>query len=187
MMLSKIHEKIPIKDLCRLLKYDPHTGDFYWIERPVDMFVNAGDCKRWNNRHATKKAGNLDFKGNLRIRIGENLYYGHRLAFAIMIGKFPKNEVDHINGKRSDNKWKNLREATRNENCRNTKKPKNNTSGIKGISYRNSSKKWHVYITHNKKKIHLGFFEKKEDAIKARKLAEIKYHGAFAYKEAANE
>jgi len=56
---------------------------------------------------------------------------------------------------------------------------KNNTSGTKGVSLVSSNKKWHAYITVNKKRINLGYFADIEDAIKARREAEEKYLSDF--------
>ena len=53
---------------------------------------------------------------------------------------------------------------------------RNNTSGHKGVSWDEKSNKWQAYITVNKKRIHLGRFPNKEDAVEARKLAEQQYH-----------
>ena len=57
----------------------------------------------------------------------------------------------------------------------NIKMNKNNKSGVKGVSWSKKTKKWEAHIKFKKKKIHLGLYEHKQDAIKARKLAEEKY------------
>jgi len=59
----------------------------------------------------------------------------------------------------------------------NAKLSKNNTSGTKGVSWDNSRMKWIAHISINKKHVGLGRYEKLEDAIKARKAAEVKYWG----------
>ena len=92
-------------------------------------------------------------------------------------------DVDHKNGKlsRNDNRKSNIRIATRSQNNMNKDKQKNNKSGITGVGWHKASNKWMAYIAINKKQIHLGLFDKKEDAIKARKEAEEKYFGEFSY------
>jgi len=93
-----------------------------------------------------------------------------------MTGEWPKVDIDHINGRRDDNRWCNLREVTRKENCRNRKRPKTNTSGCIGVSQRENSGKWRAYINNDKnKRVYIGDFTSKEEAIAARKAAEIKY------------
>jgi len=88
-------------------------------------------------------------------------------------------EMDHINGKRFDNRKANLREATRIEQTQNTKLYSNNSSGYKGVSWNKIEKRWTAYITNNKKRIHLGTFTNFEDAIKARLKAQKEYFGEF--------
>lgn len=72
------------------------------------------------------------------------------------------------------------------ENCRwadasvqgfNQRKSSNNTSGRTGVSWNKQKLKWDAYIMKDRKKINLGRFEKKEDAILAREQGELKYYG----------
>lgn len=89
--------------------------------------------------------------------------------------------VDHINGDRLDNRRENLRLATKIENGRNSKQREDNQSGFKGVSrYRVGFDKWRARIRVDKKEIHLGVFETKEDAYQAYREAAIKYFGEFA-------
>lgn len=89
--------------------------------------------------------------------------------------------IDHINGDKLDNRKKNLRFCTTAENVRNVGLRSNNTSGITGVSYSNREGKWKANIIYNGTFIRLGTFADKENAIKARKEAEQKYFGEFAY------
>lgn len=92
-------------------------------------------------------------------------------------------EVDHKNGEltRNDNRKCNLRIATRSQNNMNKTKQSNNTSGVTGVGWHKASNKWAAYIIVNKQQIHLGLFNKFEDAVKARKEAEDKYFGEWSY------
>lgn len=92
-----------------------------------------------------------------------------------------KKHVDHINGNKLDNRRKNLRICTPSQNMMNTKKRKDNCSGTTGVSFIKDSKKWRAYINKNKKQIGLGCFKRKSDAVRARKLGELKYFGQFSY------
>lgn len=92
-------------------------------------------------------------------------------------------EIDHINHNVVDNRKENLRICDRSENARNRGLQSNNTSGCAGVGFVNNIKKWRARIKIYGKEIHLGYFEKYEDAVKARKEAEIKYYGEFRYKE----
>ena len=142
--------------------------------------------KEYLIKYFTYKDGNLirnkDFKilgcintgGYLIAYIFRKQYYIHRLIWLYHYGYLPK-EIDHINGIRTDNRIENLREVTTQENARNQKRSSINTSGIIGVSYFNPNKCWIAYITINYKHIHLGYFKNKEDAILARKEAEVEY------------
>lgn len=90
--------------------------------------------------------------------------------------------VDHINHKIYDNRKNNLRIATSSENNMNKCKSPLNKSGCIGVCWSKKREKWVAYINVNYKHIFLGYFNNIEDAIRARKEAEIKYFGEFAYK-----
>lgn len=102
------------------------------------------------------------------------LIYLHNL---ITNKKNPNAYIDHINRNKCDNRKSNLRECSQIENSRNVGLPKNNKSGIIGVGYDKNNKKWIARIVVNYKDIHLGRFLNKEDAIKARLQAELKYFG----------
>jgi len=128
-------------------------------------------------------AGSMEGEGYLLIMINKKRYKAHRLAFLYINGIFPKEDVDHINHDRGDNRWVNLREASRHENCKNRKLCSLNKSGTVGVFWYKNNNKWGAYISSNNKRIHLGLFEDKQDAIKARQEANLKYdyhpnHGA---------
>jgi hypothetical protein len=61
-----------------------------------------------------------------------------------MTGRHPKEEVDHRNGNSLDDRWSNLREATRYQNEANKGPYRNNASGLKGI--RNHRGRWEAAI-----------------------------------------
>src|SRR5215467_8628570 len=88
-----------------VLDYDFETGRFTW--RVKRTRVTVGDL-----------AGCLD-AGRYKIRISGRNYWAHRLAFLWMTGEWPQGEVDHKNGNPTDNRWSNLRDATRPQNQHN--------------------------------------------------------------------
>ena len=75
-------------------------------------------------------------------------------------------------------RW-NLRKCSRLENAKNKSKFKNNTTGHTGVYLEKGTGSWRAMIYVNKENIYLGSFTKKEDAIEARKEAEIKYFGQY--------
>ena len=92
-----------------------------------------------------------------------------------------KRVVDHISGDTSDNRKSNLRVVTRSQNNYNREIQYDNTSGTTGVSFLVSKNRWVAQIWVNKEHIKLGYFKDIEDAIKARKDAEMKYFGEYSY------
>lgn len=93
---------------------------------------------------------------------------------------YPKKlDIDHKNNDKLDNRRSNLRLCTRSQNMMNTKKRKN-LSGYKNIYWDIKNKKWEVKLMSNGKKIRIGSFRTKKDAIVARNKSIKKYHGKFA-------
>lgn len=161
----------PPSFIREIMSYDSKSGFLYWKHRK-DM------PKNWNTRFANKKikANNANccsvlYNGN-RFHMGY-----HRLVWCYYYGKWPESNkvIDHINGNHYDNTIENLRLVTQSENNKNLSTPKDNTSGHIGVGWVKLSRKWRATIRANGKYMHLGTFNNKEDAIKARKEAEKKY------------
>lgn len=107
-------------------------------------------------------------------------FEGRMVRLHLYLLDFPDSIVDHINRNKLDNRKCNLRLCTHKENSRNRKILKRNTSGFTGVYFDKPSGKWRARIKVGRKNIHLGYFEKFEDAIEARKFGELKYFGDFA-------
>jgi len=88
--------------------------------------------------------------------------------------------IDHIDGNKLNNRFRNLREATRSENNSNSKRPANNSSGFKGVSYRKQVGRWTAQITVNNKRSHIGYFNTPEAAHAAYVRAAKQSRGEFA-------
>ena len=91
---------------------------------------------------------------------------------------FSKN--DHINRNALDNRKENLRNATTSQNRQNSSRRSDNTSGVVGVYFHSRQNEWVASIGFENKQHHIGYFINKEDAIKARLQAEVKYYGEFA-------
>lgn len=120
-------------------------------------------------------------------------FYGWHNGKVIALHRFIMNcpdnmVVDHIGGidTRYDNRKLNLRIVTQQQNTMNCQISKNNTSGVTGVYWHKSAKKWAASIKINRKPIHLGLFEDVNDAIIARKQAEEKYFGEYSYENSQN-
>lgn len=145
------------------LYYNPETG--YFIRRVVNSrCVKVGEIAGCVVRH-----------GYISIMVNNKSYPAHHLALLYMTGEMPK-EVDHINHIEGDNRWVNLRAVTHQENQRNRSMNKNNSSGFNGVRFDNSREMWRAQIGINGVHKNLGRFKNIEDAIAARKAANIKYN-----------
>lgn len=98
----------------------------------------------------------------------------------IVMNAQPQQCVDHINKNRSDNRKCNLRICSRAENDRNRGLYSTNTSGVAGVCYDKQRKKWVASITYNSKKIFIGRFALKEDAVQARLAKETELFKEFS-------
>ena len=90
--------------------------------------------------------------------------------------------VDHINHNKSDNRKANLRIVTNQQNCMNRNIASNNTSGCSGVHFDTKTSKWVARITYMNKEYYLGSFDNKNEAINARKQAEIIYYKEYRNK-----
>ena len=145
-----------------------------------DLFEYKDGCLYWKNSTRPgwngKKAGRLN-QGYNYIKIKGKLYGEHRLIFLMFYGYLPI-EVDHING--LNNNIENLRATDRSGNCRNTRTPCTNTSGIKGVSWNKTAKKWCVQLYVEGKNRFIGYFKDIELAELVAQEARNKYHKEFA-------
>lgn len=141
--------------LVDVLSYDKYTGAFTW----------AKSRKKCTNGKAI--CGTANSNGYLRVGIDGVRYTLHRLAWFYVYGEIPKNDIDHINGVRTDNRILNLRSVTRSTNLENIRSAKghNKSTGILG-AYRHRDK-FTSRIQVRGKSFHLGMFDTKEAAHEA--------------------
>lgn len=152
--------------LKEVLHYDPGSGVF-------TRLVSAG------GQVAGSIAGSISVEGYRQIRIDGKHYRGARLAFLYMTGVAPL-IVDHINRKRHDDRWENLREADFSQNAANNKLSTSNKSGFKGVSWDKRLKRWRVRVSIDGKQQLIGYFEDFELAELAASEARTKAYGEFA-------
>ncbi len=149
-------------------------------ETLLDLFYYKDGGLYWNTKRQkiqqdTKAGFHCPKSGYIFIRLDGVLYREHRLIWQMLIGECP-NTIDHINRKRNDNRIENLREVTDSENCYNTNKRKDNTSGVRGISWNKLKNKWRVFINVDKKRLELGHYDDFEMACRIINEAREKYH-----------
>ena len=126
----------------------------------------------FNNRN--KGVGSKGKDGYMYLKIKDTMYRLHRLVWLYEYGYMPS-EIDHKNRIKHDNSIENLREVQHNINSKNMGIYSSNTSGHTGVTLNKNKNKWFANIKVNYKKIHLGIFNNKSDAIAARKHAELIY------------
>jgi hypothetical protein len=153
-----------------ILDYDPATGVFKWKRR-------QGLSVQWNGKWAGKVAGSPSSTGHIHIKIEGRGYCAHRLAWLYMTGDLP-NEIDHINADKTDNRFNNLRIATRAQNNANKGVQKNSASRVKGVyKFRN---KFKAQMWLDNKPVHLGVFDTLEEAKSAHEKAYKELYGEYA-------
>lgn len=153
--------------LLEVLNYDRKTGIFTW-KVTTSSKATAGSVAGCPHNH-----------GYWRIKIDGEIYLAHRLAWFYCQKKWPPSQVDHKNGKRSDNRRRNLRLASHSQNQTN-RGPASNQTGHTGVYLNAKTGRYYASINKNKKYHYLGSFDSLEDAVGARVAAEKKLHKNFA-------
>jgi len=139
------------KDVWEILDYNANTGVFMWLKsrRGVKTGVPLGTDNGF---------------GYLRITVLGRSYYAHRLAWFYVQGTWP-DQIDHINGIKSDNRIENLRDVTVQQNNQNRlKAQKNSDSKVLGVSWHKKAKKWQAHICVYKERKYLGLFDDVNEA-----------------------
>jgi len=171
------------EQLKSIVKYDPLTGVFTWKVRTYDMFSHGGNqgqrgsCKVFNTKFSGKKAGKFDKNGYLQIRTYQTgtMCLAHRLAWLYVYGEIPY-VIDHVNGDKSDNRIVNLRNVNPSANNKNPQSLHPlNKSGVNGVNFHKTYKKWRARIVNNYQQISLGMHVELKDAVMARYNAEKEY------------
>ena len=155
-----------VRRLRSVITYNPNTGKFHWTQNRGGYAV------------AGSEAGYTSDQGRIKIQVFGKEHSASRLAWLYMTGRLPEHEIDHINRDCADNRWTNLRQATRSENTCNRSTVVNNTSGVTGV--RRIGRRWRAEIWKNRRRYHLGYFSSKDGASQAYINAAKELHGEFA-------
>lgn len=161
--------------LKSILDYNPDSGVFIWKVSSKNNQHDLGSEAGCRANHGSKS----DY---IIIGIDKEIYRAHRLAFLYMTGAAPYH-VDHKDRDGTNNRWDNLRSASKQSNAANTGKRSDNTSGYKGVSYRSDArriKKWRAHIYKDGKQVCIGTYSTKDEAAKAHDEAAVEHFGEFA-------
>jgi hypothetical protein len=140
------NETIAANLVRSLLSYDASTGAFRWLSQKGA--ANSGDA-----------AGSRTAHGYITICLNYQRHYAHRLAWLYVTGKWPRDQIDHINGDGADNRFANLRECTNAENHQNIGLRKDNSSGMTGVRWDRLRGKWSAQIRRDGRITPLGRHE----------------------------
>lgn len=155
--------------LHRILRYDPVTGVWTWLH-PETM----------NKKPISAVAGTISVHGYRIITFEGVKYRAARLAWFYMTGEWPAEEIDHENRIKDDDRWINLRDASRSENSLNRDLQSNNTSGARGIHWNIEKEKWYMAVKKDGVSHFGGNFDFLDEAIEARNLLALELQGPFA-------
>lgn len=174
-------KQLPTQEyLQECFNYDPLTGVLTWKTRPVSHFKTVRAASVINSRCAGKPAGCLNGHGRKIVSIGAGVQViAARLIWKLVTGDEPEDLIDHKDLDKANDRWDNLRPATKAQNEYNTPVRRNNTAGFKNVCWAPREQKYRAYITAARKQFHLGYFDTPEEANNAVKHATPKYHGVF--------
>lgn len=127
--------------------YNSETGDFTRYDGYWGFIAKTGYCQ-------------IGYEGVI--------YLIHRLIWKYMTNEDP-DEIDHINGDKTDNRWYNLRNVNRKTNNRNTKKRSDNKSGFNGVYWEENRNKWTALVGIDSKQIRIGTYDTPQEAADARR------------------
>lgn len=167
-MTGKIMPILTEKRLKSLLKYEPDTGVWTWL------------MTRNHRSRAGSRAGTIHRNGYRIIEIDGRSYRSSRLAYLYMTGNHSAELIDHIDHKKDNDAWVNLRQASHNQNQYNQKMRVDNTSGVKGVRWEKQAGKWRADIKFQGKSMYLGLFTTLESAAEAVASTRAALHKEFA-------
>jgi HNH endonuclease/AP2 domain len=162
--MTKFKPIPPVEFLKSRYSYDPVTG------------VLVSKFGRWKSQVVMQ----TEQQGYVVVRIDKKIFKAHRVIWKMMTGQEPPDEIDHVNNDRADNRWSNLRDATKANNQWNRKAQRSGRAGLKGAQWHERDQRWYSEIRTHGDRVWLGYFETPEEAHDAYVKAARLLHGQFA-------
>lgn len=166
----KHRKPLPSDELLkRLFAYNRRTGIVRWR-------VHLDHTSTYPGKVITSCTKN----GYLRVQIYRSSYRLHLIIWKMVTGVDPVSEIDHRDLDRKNNRWRNLREATRSQNAANMGITSRNTSGFKGVSFYRPSGLWRATIRKDGRLHFLGDFDTPQEAHAAYVIKANELYGEYA-------
>lgn len=160
-----------IKSLIKIVKqyldYDPDTGIFVWK-------LSLGRAKAGSVAGCVCKTGSALLPRRIIYLKGVR-YRASHLAYILTHGKYPKGEIDHEDHDTMNDRAANLRDVPTAVNAVNKSLIRSNKSGVMGVNFTKQTGRWRAYIWSGNIRVHLGYFATFNEAVTARKKAEVEY------------
>lgn len=161
----RIKMKLTHERLKQLVCYNPDTGIF------TRLIATSPNTK------VGEQIGAIHKSGYIYAMLDCETFAVHRLAWFYHYREWPKYDIDHINGNKTDNRISNLRDVNSLLNMQNERKPRRtNTSGYLGVHWRKERSKWVAQVRVNGKNRRFGSFNTPEEAYQAYLEAKRLYH-----------
>jgi hypothetical protein len=165
MKRAPIKKDLTAEYVRQLFDYDPESGFLIHKER-----------------HGVKAAARAGYvnSGYRSVKIHQVSYLEHRIIWLWVAGEWPENDVDHKDLNKTNNKWLNLRPATRMQNVANGPARTRKYGTLKGAFFHKRWGYWRSAIRVDGKLLSLGNFKTELEAAKAYEAASIKHFGEYA-------
>lgn len=162
------HETDEVAAIVRdMFSCDPECGDVIRVKADIRHMRTVG-------KSACVPVKDIWGMEYFIISVKHRRYMAHRICWLLHYGQWPSMLLDHQNGNGRDNRISNLRQVTNSQNAKNNRR-RNPASGHTGVRWHKQGKMWNARIQIDGKEIGLGLYKNIEDAVAARKSAEVKH------------
>jgi hypothetical protein len=152
------------KELLACFEYIPETGKLF--KKAKNKRICTGFKRYRTDRNGEPWMYVVSFNGIQ--------YAAHRIIWKMVTGEDPAPlTIDHIDRDPFNNKWVNLRIAD--AFLQSSNREWRATKGHKGIAFHKATQKWQVRVNKDGKRIYVGIYKTKEEAVIALKEYEKTY------------